>query len=172
MKPNFTNRIDSNIFRSLIEKITFVIAILSITSLSAQNSNCDATLVVEKERNVRSTTSQGTFYSMVLTNNSNTTSTFTFSSQNLNNNCTNPDNSTTSSNVVLGTIFLNKKQVPITSLTLTAGQKADFFVKIVVPNNLPVNRWSCTQINALSNNCTTSSINTIIHTLIIDSQGE
>lgn len=137
--------------------------------LFAQSTKCNSSLNVEKQRNVRSTPSDGTYYSMILDNNSTTTSIYTLSSANKNLNCQNPDNTNSTDNVELNINFLDENLKPIKEISIQAGQKIKFFVHITVPSNTKVNKWSCNEIIASSKDCANYEASTLLKTLVISS---
>ena len=112
MKPKKTFKKEGNFKRKMILKLTFFIILFNVTISYSQSNQCNATLNVEKDRNVRSAPQNGTYYSMILTNNGSVTNTFTLNSNIINNSCQNPDNSNTSQNVIVTSTFLDKKPSP------------------------------------------------------------
>lgn len=140
--------------------------------LFSQSNKCNASLIVEHERNVRSTTSNGTYYAMMLTNHSTITTNYTLKAQNNISNCHNPDDSKSINNVELNITFLDKNQKTIKEISVQAGQKIHFYVHVTVPSNTKVNNWSCTEIIANSEECLDYKLKTVLKTLVISSSEE
>lgn len=148
-------------------KTTFLFLIFFNSFLYGQTTKCNVSLNVEKQRNIRSTTLEGTYYAMILTNNSTTQGTYTLASENRKLDCQNPDNSSSKDNVELKISFLDDKLKPINEISIQSGQKIKFFVYVTVPKNTTVNKWSCNEIIANSKECTDYEARTILKTLII-----
>lgn len=154
-----------NIFqRNLFSLFFFLIAATSF----AQSGSCNALLIVENNGNIRSTPLDGTYYSMVLTNNSSSTDTFVLSSKNINASCTNTDGSSTTSNVIINTDFIDSERNSLGEITLNAGESVNFYIHITVPAGTSIQKWSCNQIIATSKNCTNYAVDTVLHTYIIN----
>ncbi|WP_316633126.1 hypothetical protein [uncultured Flavobacterium sp.] len=158
---NPTSKINSNF-------ILVLIFILISTFAFAQSGSCNATLIVENNGNIRSTPPAGTYYSMVLTNNSSSTDTYILSAKNINNSCANTDGSSTATNVIINTDFIDSQKSTISEISIGAGQSVNFYIHVTLPVNTAVEKWSCDQITATSKNCTNYSINTVLHTYIIN----
>lgn len=137
-----------------------------------QSNKCNASLHVEKERNIRSTPISGTYYTMILTNNLSTASTYVLQSVSSNLNCQNPDNSKSINNVSLEINFLDENLKPIKEIAIQAGQKTKFFVHITVPKNTNSNKWACTEIVASSKECKDYDVRTLLKTLVMSSSEE
>lgn len=148
--------------------ILVLIMILTATFSFGQNGSCNANLIVENNGNIRSTPLDGTYYSMILTNNGASTDTYVLSAKNINNSCANTDGSSTAGNVAINTNFIDSEKSSINELTINAGQSVNFYIHITVPNGTTINKWSCDQITATSKNCTNYSIDTVLHTYIIN----
>lgn len=154
---------------NIFQKNLFAILFCLTTSVSfAQSGSCNGTLVVENNGNIRSTPPDGTYYSMVLTNNSSSTDTFILSTKNINTSCTNPDESTTAGNITINSNFIDSERNPLSEITLTTGQSVNFYIHITIPPGTSLQKWSCDQITATSKNCTNYSIDTVLHTYIIN----
>jgi hypothetical protein len=154
---------------------TFLILFLITTSSMAfaqNNLSCNAELKVEKDRNIRSSPSDGTYYSMVLTNKSTKADLFSLSYQNFNGNCDNPDGSNSSRNVNLKVDFVDQNLKSINEISLNPGQTVNFYAHINVPKGTVSNSWSCTKVMAESQNCQVFNTTTILRTLVIDSSEE
>ncbi len=148
-------------------RTTILFFIFFNSFLYGQTTKCNVSLNVEKQRNTRSTTLEGTYYAMILTNISATQSTYTLTSENRNLDCQNPDNTSSNDNVELKINFLYEKLKPINEISIQSGQKIKFFVHITVPKNTNINKWSCTEILANSKECTDYEVRTLIKTLVI-----
>lgn len=156
-------------FRNIFKKNLLTLLFLLITTISlAQSGSCSATLIVENNGNIRSTPLDGTYYSMVLTNNSSSSDTFVLSSKNINASCSNSDGSSTSGNVIVNTDFINSERNSLSEITLSAGQSVNFYIHITVPAGTSTQKWSCSQITATSTNCSSYIAATVLHTYIIN----
>lgn len=157
-------------FRKVIfQKNIFSLLFCLLLNISfAQSGSCNATLIVENNGNIRSTPLDGTYYAMVITNNSTSTDTYVLNSKNINSSCTNTDNSSTTNNVVINADFIDSEKTAISEITLNAGQSVNFYIHISVPADTLVEKWSCNQITATSKNCSNYSVNTVLHTFIIN----
>lgn len=154
--------------KAIFQKNIFPILFCLALNISFAQSGCKATLIVENNGNVRSTPLDGTYYSMVLTNNGSSVDTYFLSSKNINSSCSNTDDSAVTSNVILTADFIDSEKNAISEITLSAGQTLNFYVHITVPVGTAVEKWSCNQIIASSKNCTTYSVETVLHTYIIN----
>lgn len=155
--------------KNLLQKNIFCLLFCVITTISfAQSGSCNATLIVENNGNIRSTPVEGTYYSMILTNNGASTDTFLLSAKNSNSSCANTDGSPSGTNVSLTADFINSEKSPISELTLNSGQSVNFFLHVSVPIGTPADKWSCNQIIATSKNCTNYSTDTVLHTYVIN----
>lgn len=163
-----TSRLNFTISRNLI-----IIALLIVsTTFSYSQSSCKAKLQVEKSRNSRSITSEGTQYKLELTNDNFNSANYTLKAVNINASCSNNDGSSTSGNVNLTIFFTDLDSNPITELSLNPGETKSFLAKIGLPSGTPINKWNCTQIIATSNDCSSYSVSTILHTLVSDPNQE
>ena len=156
-------------FKKNILQNIFPLLFCLFTGISfAQSGSCNATLIVENNGNVRSTPLDGTYYAMVLTNNSSSTDTFILASKNINLSCANTDGSPNSGNVSINAFFIDSEKNPISEITLNAGQSVNFYVHITVPNGTTVDKWSCNLITATPKNCSNYSADTVLHTYVIN----
>ena len=159
--------------KNILQKNVYQFLFFLITTISfAQTGSCTATLIVENDGNTRSTPLEGTYYSMLLTNNGNTADTYTLHSKNTNDACSNPDGSATSANVTIGTAFIDAERNTISEISLNAGQSVNFYIHITIPAGISIQKWSCNQVTATSKNCTNYAVNTVLHTLIINPVNE
>jgi len=155
----------TNIFqKSVFPFLFFLISTISF----AQSGSCNGTLIVENNGNIRSTPLDGTYYSMVLTNNSSSTDTFMLSVKNINASCANTDGSSTTGNVIINTDFIDSERNSLTEITVNAGQSVNFYIHITVPVGTSIQKWSCNQVTATSKNCTNYAIDTVLHTYVIN----
>lgn len=161
--------IDANPVSKINSKFILVlIVILTSTFSFAQRGSCNATLVVENNGNNRSTPPNGTYYSMILSNNGSSTDTYTLNTKNINSNCSNTDGSSTANNVIINTNFIDSEKNDISQITIGAGQSVNFYIHVTLPMGTPVEKWSCNQVTATSKNCTNYSISTVLHTYVIN----
>lgn len=133
---------------------------------------CNANLDVAKNRNIRSTTNEGTYYKMSITNNGLSDDEYSLSSLNINNICTNTDGSSTATNVALNISFEDNNFNPITEIIIGPGKTLTFLAHITVPIGTPFDRWCCMQVTAASNICPSYKVNTVLHTLVINSNDD
>ena len=154
---------------NIFKKNLFALLFFLITTISfAQSGSCNATLIVENNGNVRSTPLDGTYYSMVLTNNSSSADTFVLSNKNINASCANTDGSSTAGNVIINADFIDSERNSLSEITLSAGQSVNFYIHITVPAGTSIQKWSCNQITATSKNCSSYAVDTVLHTYIIN----
>lgn len=168
MTSNFVKQNINYVLNIKLLKLCFILCMFFNYSLFAQSSNCLASLNVEKDRNIRSTPPDGTYYSMVLSNKSSTINTYVLDYENLKLNCQNPDNSSTAKNVTLEINFLDKNLKSINEITISPGTEIKFFVHITVPKNTNSNSWCCTEIIARSKNCSGYKVNTTLKTFVMN----
>lgn len=155
--------------RNVFKKNLLILLFLFTTTISlAQSGSCNATLIVENNGNIRSTPLDGTYYSMVLTNNSSSTDTFVLSSKNINSSCANTDGSTTAGNVIINADFIDSTRNSLNEVTLSAGESVNFYIHITVPTGTSTQKWSCNKITATSKNCINYTTDTVLHTFIIN----
>jgi hypothetical protein len=140
----------------------------SIQTDLMQSGSCKVDLKVEKDRNIRSTPPEGTYYSMIITNTGSSADTFSLSTVNINSSCSNTDRSSTAGNVNLVAEFLDTKLVPINEVSLSPGQSVNFFAQVTIPVGTAMNKWCCTQIVAVPKNCSNFKANIVLHTLVIN----
>lgn len=151
-------------------KYIFIVVFTFISSIiiHAQPSHCSAELKIDKNRNVRSSPPDGTFYKIILKNNSSIKSNFKLTYSNVNSSCNNPDGSSTNLNCSLSITFFDINQKQINEITLNNGETTSFFAKISVPAGTPINTWCCSKIIAQSTTCNNYDTSTIVHTLVIN----
>ncbi|OXG00537.1 hypothetical protein BC749_105236 [Flavobacterium araucananum] len=155
--------------KNIFKKNVFVLLFILLSSISfAQSGSCNATLIVENNGNIRSTPPDGTYYAMVLTNNSSLTDTFVLSAKNINATCANTDGSSTAGNVMINTDFIDSERNSLSEITLNAGQSVNFYIHITIPTGTSIQKWSCNEITATSKNCTNYAIATVLHTYVIN----
>lgn len=159
----FIFSLKKNIFHKNIFSLLFCL----LTTLSfAQSGSCNATLGVEKERYYSNASTDGAYFTLILTNEGNSTDIYNLSALNINSNCSNSDQTSTSQNVNLIGSFLDDNSAPITSITVASHQTATFSIHLTVPPGTAYNKWNCTQINAISANCSNYTASTIVHTIV------
>jgi uncharacterized membrane protein len=155
--------------KNIFQKNIFSLLFCFMTTISfAQSGSCNANLIVENNGNIRSTPLDGTYYSLILTNKGSSTDTYVLSAQNINASCANTDGSSNASNVSINVDFIDSEKSSISEITVNAGQSVNFYIHISVPAGTPVDKWSCNQITASSKNCTNFSVNTVLHTYVIN----
>jgi hypothetical protein len=161
------------VFFSFRFKVSLIVLVgLLYTSSYAQSNNCKATLVVEDNVYVDSASSQGVSYNMILTNNGNAIDTFILTSINANTISKNPDDSSTSKNVILNTRFLNTNQIEINEISVNPGESIHFFSKQTIPAGTSLSQWSSNQIIATSKNCNSYKTDILLHTYVLNSNND
>jgi len=172
MKPKLTfYKLIDFISKSKINSKLLTLFLILITSFS-YSQTCNANLEVIKNRNIRSTTSEGTYYKMSITNNSLSLDEYSLNSLNINNICTNNDGSSSATNVGLITSFEDNNFNTITKITIQPGETFSFLAHITVPPGTPIDKWCCTQVTAISNICKGYKVNITLHTLVINSNDD
>lgn len=159
---------------TILKKIFFTYSFVFSFSIYAQSDKCKIELVTDKGRNVKSTQKNGTFYKLTLTNLGKNKDTFTIYSKNINNSCNELENQigTTSKRSNLKIKILDINKADCNSFTLNPGESIHFLIKIIVPENTPIDSWCCTQIISHSSNCETITSSTVLQTLVINSNDE
>jgi len=157
-------KINQNFASYLLRCIILIFVLNTATALG----QCNAEVKVEKDRNIRSTPQDGTYYAMLISNNGTSNDVFRLSAVSVNTTCANPDGSSTVKNVKLNPVFLDANRNPITEISVGRGQTVPFFVRMLVPANTEVNRWNCTQVVAKPTLCNSYQTSTILHTLVIN----
>ncbi len=129
--------------------------------------NCSAELSVEKNRNYKSADEEGASFNLILENTSTRKTTYNISTTNLTTPCGN--NNTNIKNSPISNVELNvvlhatdSKGSSLNEVTVNAGQTFKFRVKVNVPEGTPYNNWSCIEVEAKSNDCTSNSVSTIL----------
>lgn len=150
-----------------IKRVSYILVFFTSIAFG-QSNNCKANLIVENNGYIRSTPLDGTYYSMILTNTGNSSDTYMLTSNNVNSTCTNNDDTSTASNVVVNTDFIDSNRTPITEITVNSGESVNFYVHITVPIGTTINKWSCTQIIAESKTCANYKVDTVLHTFVIN----
>jgi hypothetical protein len=155
--------------KNIFQKNIFTILFCLLTTLSfAQSGSCNANLIVENNGNIRSTPLDGTFYSMILTNNGSSADTYILDVTNINASCSNTDGSPSANNVIINTNFIDSEKNTISEITVNAGQSVNFFIHVTIPAGTSIQKWSCNQITATSKNCTNYTVDSLLHTFIIN----
>ncbi|SHH74550.1 hypothetical protein [Flavobacterium defluvii] len=153
--------------KNIFQKNIFSFTLFLISSVSfAQSGLCKTTLEVEKNRNYSNAGQDGAYFTLVLTNEGNSTDIYNLNAFNVNSACSNNDGSSSSDNVNLNSVFLDDSSSQITSITVPSHQTATFSIHLTVPQGTTYNRWNCTQINAVSTNCSNYTVNTVVHTIV------
>lgn len=152
-----------------IFKATLLLLFVLNTTISFGQKGCRAEFKVEHDRNARSVTPDGTYYKMEISNFGASSDSYILSSLDVNKSCSNPDGSLTAMNVFLNIEFLDKSLKPIKEIKVNAGETVTFFAYVTVPKGTPFDKWSCIQVIAKSKVCPNSNMDTILHTLVINS---
>ena len=167
MKTNLTSY-TLVVFKSTL-KFKLLFFFLLVNTVFAFAQTCNAKINVIKNRNIRSTTNEGTYYKMSITNNGSNNDEYSLSSYIINTNCENKDGSSSAKNVVLNVSFEDNNFKPITEIIIHPGKTLTFLAHITVPINTPLERWCCAQITATSKACPSYKISATLHTLVINS---
>ncbi|PVW16332.1 hypothetical protein [Marixanthomonas spongiae] len=156
---------------------TFLFAFFIVSGVNAQS--CDATLIVEKNRNSKSADEDGAVYDMVLTNTSSASESYTIALKQLEEPCSNSvAYRTTKANVNLD-IAINNKKIDVKNnngravasgdaVSVNPGQSYKFTVKVTVPKGTPTQRWSCIQVEAKSASCKQGAASTVLKVFVPD----
>ncbi len=134
-----------------ISKISLIlILVFNVTTTFGQSNSCQANLIVDHNLNVGSTSPEGTYYSMIITNTGTSADTFSLSSLNINTTCSNTDGSNTADNVNLETTFVDINLSPLNEISLHAGESIHFYSHVTIPAGTVIKKWCCTQVIAES----------------------
>lgn len=124
-------------------------------------------LKVQNDRINRSTTLKGTYYKLELTN-SGVSDTYDLSYVNVNEKSTNPDGSSVKENVKLKITFMTKDFRPITQLKVNSGETINFLAYIEVPQGTAFDKWSSNNVIAASRSNSNNKVDTVLHTVVIN----
>ncbi len=164
MYPNSTSFLTSK--KGLLMGALFVL--LNVTFSFSQN--CNATLSVEKNRNVKSVYKNGATYTMVLTNNSSQTAVYNLSSTILKESCATENRKTSVPNVALNVAFRSSSKTSYNlngnSITLKGGETKTFQVFLTIPERTPYNSWSCIEIDAKATGCNGPAASTVLRVFV------
>jgi len=154
--------------KKLIILLVIAFSFFGVSSGIAQN--CSADLVVEKNRNVRSADEDGTTFMLILTNTSSQNTSYTISTVNLKESCDTNNRRTSLSNVDLDIDIQDNMSRSLfgNSITINAGQSYKFMVHVEVPKGTSFNRWSCIEVQAKSEFCSTISAETTLRVFVPD----
>jgi hypothetical protein len=144
--------------------IAILVLVFSTSITFGQSSPCQAKLIVDNNLNVGSSSPEGTYYSMVITNTGTSPDVFSLSSININSICSNTDGSSNTDNVNLETTFVDISLSPINEISLNAGQSINFYSHITIPLGTTIKKWCCTQVIAESKTCSNYKASTVLHT--------
>ena len=170
MKTNNTTnnaqfRSSPNSIKLLFRLLLIVVTGLFISSYSF-SQNKDLTLVAKE--NIKSTNSDGTTYLMEIKNKSDEDMLIRLSIFNKSERM-NPDKTESKNNVYLEAAFLNEKGDEIEGLILLkANELFTFFVKIIVPEGTPVERWNNLRLHAAYDKFPTNSSSLTLYTYVSD----
>ena len=142
----------------------FLILAFNVTVTFGQSNSCQANLIVDHNLNVGSTSPEGTYYSMIITNTGASADTFTLSSLNVNTTCSNTDGSNTADNVNLETTFVDINLSPLNEISLPAGESIHFYSHVTIPAGTDIKKWCCTQVTAESKSCSNYKVSSVLHT--------
>jgi hypothetical protein len=163
-----------NLILKAIQAPTFsfqLFCIFLIHSFSFAQDNCKATLEVSKNRNSRSSTTNGTYFKLTLTNESVTSDTYDLTYINNSNTCSSGTEDQIG-NVNLNIQFENLNFNSLSKISLQPYESIEFYAHIIIPIGTPINKWCCSEIIATSNNCSSYKTFTDIHTLVITTSNE
>jgi hypothetical protein len=141
-----------------------LILVFNVTVTFGQSNSCQANLIVDHNLNVGSTSPEGTYYSMIITNTGASADTFSLSSLNINTTCSNTDGSNTADNVNLETTFVDINLSPLNEISLRAGESIHFYSHVTIPAGTDIKKWCCTQVIAESKSCSNYKVSTVLHT--------
>ena len=141
------------------------------TNLSSISLVGSTTLEVSKNRNSRSSTINGTYFKLTLTNVSVIADTYDLTYINNSNTCSSGTENQIG-NVNLNIQFENLNFNSLSKIALQPNESIEFYAHIIIPLGTPINKWCCSEIIATSNNCSSYQIITDIHTLVITTNNE
>ena len=134
--------------------------------------NCDSELTVEKNRTFKSADKDGVSFSLHLQNKSLKAQTYVISAKNISESCANNKNYADPNVQLEPYIVLPYDKAPNNTddssaeIEIQPGQSIDFHVKIKVPNNTPVYRWGCIEVEASSTDCSSRTPKAILSVYI------
>ncbi|PQV46209.1 Fn3 domain-containing protein [Jejuia pallidilutea] len=146
---------------------------------SQNNTGCNAELTVEKNRNIKSVGENGAFFNLILKNTSSTTKTYTVNVDKTKQSCKKSNNITSKEasinpeldlSIILPDNLTSKSSD--TTITINGGGSQKFYVKVNVPNGTPYYSWSCLEVSAKSENCSSSSAKTVLSVYITNPSEE
>ncbi|UMB60076.1 hypothetical protein MHL31_13445 [Lutibacter sp. A80] len=151
----------------LTNSILFLALFFSI-EISAQSSDCDIEITAYRNTTIKDVSSKGSYYKMTMVNKGSSEGVYVLTSKDVNNTCSNVDSTSTENNVFLNYRFLDKDKNPIDKISLSIGESIDFLIYVTAPTGTSMNKWSCVQIIASSENCENYSKSIILKSFIID----
>lgn len=157
----------SSVYNTMRTTITTIVCSLLFVCLT-YGQNCSANIAVQDNGNIDSVSTEGLFYNMQISNSGNSSDTYLLSTNNYNTKIKNPDDSPNNSNVILDTVFLDSQKNQINQITVNPGATVHFYAKITIPAGTTLSKWSNSQIVATSSNCNTYSVNTVLHTYVLN----
>lgn len=135
----------------------------------AWSQNCNATLTVEKNRNVKSAYQDDpATFRMVLTNTTAGSVTYIINTKNLEQSCANDIHRTSAPNVALNVAVRSTTSAGpvVDAITLSPGETRKFNIEVGVPQNTPKDRWSCIEVSAQGKNCSQPAASTTLRVYV------
>ncbi|MEP2937058.1 MAG: Fn3-like domain-containing protein [Gilvibacter sp.] len=134
-----------------------LLAILTtfLVSEIAYSQSCDASLVLEGNKNVGSADEDGTQFVLIVKNESNTTQNYQLNTNFLAESCASANKANVGENIPLDVHFKSQLNSTLgsTRLTLSPNQSQRINIDIQVPQGSSYNRWSCIQLELASEQC-------------------
>lgn len=147
-------------------------------SFSQNKFGCNTELSVEKNRSIKSVGENGVFFTLVLKNTSSTNKTFAITASKANTPCKTSKtvSNTTNNNSDLKVSFILANNINEASskieIPVNGSNSQKFFVKVEVPEGTPYNTWSCLEINAKPENCSSDGAQSILSVYVTNPSEE
>lgn len=142
----------------------------TINNNSALLQDCNASLLVENNRNYRSANVKGSaIFRLLLKNTSTKSQTFILSTKQSANDCSNKryKRKKNAKNVNLKVkLNIGLENSKTNRVTLSPGELFKFNVGVEVPKGTPYKEWNCIVVEAVSVDCNTISATTVLSTIV------
>lgn len=142
----------------------FAFGLFMISSISTYGQVCDAKLEVEKQRSSKSVNANGALFSLILTNNSSEAMTFDVVAESSDIKCDAERMGSTGKNVLVDIAVLSNdgKSSLGNAVSLRAGEELSFKVRAMPQEGTSYNVWSCVTVKAVSRNCTSTALESML----------
>lgn len=145
------------------------------------SQNCSAELTVEKNRSFKSADEDGANFKLTLKNTSSSRNSYVIKTSMSSSPCSNKNESARSNkkgssikNSNLNISFNSNesrgtgKKQSSNLISIEAGQTKEFTITATAPNGTPYNTWGCIKVEAVSDNCKTTSDEIILSVFVPD----